>query len=205
MRDTIAIILAAGKGMRMKSACPKVLHDLLGRPVISYILDSIRQAGIRHAITISGHESALLAAAVKDTKILIQKELTGSASAVFTAKKFLGSYSGDVLVICGDTPLIKSETIKSLIKKHKGLKASLTILTARLKDPAGYGRIVRSHEGKISKITEEEEADIVEKAITEVNAGTYCFKAKDLFAAIVKVKSENKKKEFFLTDTVAIL
>ena len=205
MRNIIAIILAAGKGTRMKSAIPKVLHSILGRSIISYISDAVKEANISYALIIAGHGSELLKKAMKGTKILIQKELTGSASAVLTAKKFLGDYSGDILVICGDTPLIKSDTIRKLVEKHKESKASLTILTAKLKNPTGYGRILRKTNGRIFKIAEEGETGLLEDAINEVNVGTYCFKAKDLFDALVKVKPDNKKKEFFLTDTIGIL
>jgi len=205
MRRIIAIILAAGKGTRMKSNIPKVLHGLLGRPIISYVLDAVIESGINYTIIIAGHGSRLLAETVRQTKVLVQKELSGSASAVMTAKRFLKSYTGDILVSCGDAPLIKSGTIKALTEKHKSEKASLTILTAELQNPAGYGRIVRNDNKRIVKILEEGEAGVFEKAISEVNAGTYCFKAKDLFDALAEVKPDNKKKEFFLTDTVAIL
>lgn len=205
MHNIIAVILAAGKGTRMKSAVPKVLHKILGKPIISYILDSVKGAGISYTITIAGHGNALLAKAVKDTKILIQKDLTGSASAVMASRKFLGQYSGDVLIMCGDTPLVRSDTIKSLMNKHKSSRASLTILTAELKNPTGYGRIIRDSGRKIVRILEEEEAEVFQKAITEVNVGTYCFKAKDMFDALAAVRADNKKKEFFLTDAVAIL
>lgn len=205
MRNIIAIILAAGKGTRIKSAKPKVLHDILGRPLISYVLDAAKEAGISYTITIAGHGSELVKKAVKDTKVLIQKELTGSGSAVLTVKRFLGDYSGDILVICGDTPLVKSDTIKKLADTHKDSKASITVLTAKLKNPTGYGRILRRPNGRISGIAEEDEIGLLDKAINEVNVGTYCFKAKDLFAALAKVRPDNKKKEIFLTDTVGII
>jgi len=205
MKNTVAIVLAAGKGTRMKSETPKVLHKILGKPIISYVLDALKCAGITDIVTVAGHGSHLLKEVVKGSKVVVQKELLGSGDAVKTARKALAGYSGDVLVICGDTPLIRSATIRSIIETHKSSGASLTILTAKLKNPTGYGRILRDDSGAVLKIVEEENASIYEEAVNEVNVGTYCFKAKDLFEALGEVKPDGKKKEFFLTDTIAIL
>ena len=205
MKDIVAIVLAAGRGTRMKSEIPKVLHNILGKPIIRHILDSLEEAGLTDIITVTGYGSSLLKEVTKDTKIIVQKKLLGSADAVIKAKKALGRYLQDVLIICGDTPLIQSKTIKDIIERHKASGTSLTLLTAKLKDPTGYGRIVRGDAGKISKIVEETEASFYEEVINEINAGVYCFRAKSLFEALSDVKSENKKKEFFLTDAVGIL
>lgn len=204
MKDTIAIVLAAGRGTRMKSETPKVLHNIFGKPIISYVLDSLRGAGITRIITIAGYGSNDLRKSI-DTKIVIQKKLLGSGDAVRTAKRLLGGYSGNVVVICGDTPLVTSETIKKLISRHEASGASATLTTIRLKDPSEYGRIVRGPSGEVVKIAEEVAADYIEKAIDEVNVGTYCFRAKDLFDALKNVKPDPRKKELFLTDTVEIL
>lgn len=205
MKDIIAIVLAAGRGTRMKSDTPKVLHEILGRPIISHILDSLRQAGITDIITVAGYGSVLLKSATKNTRVIVQKRLLGSGDAVLTCKAAIGKYSGDVLIICGDTPLIRASTIKSLMEKHSSSKASLTILTAELKDPTGYGRIVRRDDGKISKIVEETEARLYEEVINEINVGTYCFNAGDMFSSLAEIKPDNSKSELFLTDTVEIL
>lgn len=205
MKDIVAIVLAAGRGTRMKSKIPKVLHNILGKPIILHILDSLGEAGLTDIVTVTGYGSSLLKEVTKGTKIIVQKKLLGSADAVITVKKALGRYSQNVLIICGDTPLIRSNTIKNVIEKHKTSKASLTLLTARLKDPRGYGRIVRTDNAKISRIVEETEASLYEEVINEVNAGVYCFKSKSLFEALSEISAENKKKEFFLTDTVGIL
>lgn len=206
MKDTVAVIVAAGRGTRMKSETPKVLHMVLGRPIIGYVLDSVRNAGIKDIITVTGYGNDILKKFLKDeTRVVVQKELLGSGDAVGTAKKDLRGYSGDILVICGDTPLIKAKTIKELIDKHRDSNASLTVLTAVLKDPTGYGRIERDGNKSVVRIVEEERASLYDEVITEVNVGTYCFKAEDLFTALANVKPDNKKKEFFLTDTVEIL
>jgi len=205
MKDIIAIVLAAGKGTRMKSDIPKVLHEILGKPMISHILDSLRQAGITGIITVAGYGSELLRYEVKNARIIVQKRFLGSGDAVLACKSGVGKYSGDVLIICGDTPLIRADTIKSLMEKHRSSKASLTILTAELKDPTGYGRIVRRPDGKISKIVEETETRLYEEVINEINVGTYCFNAGDMFDSLAKIKPDNSKKELFLTDTIEIL
>lgn len=205
MKDMISIVLAAGKGTRMRSEIPKVLHEILGRPMLRHLLDSIRGAGVDDVIVVAGYGAELLKKAIEGVKIIIQKELLGSGDAVTTAKKILKGYSGDLLVAYGDTPLLQVETINNLITRHRNSKASATLLAAELKDPRGYGRVIRDDNGNILKIVEEMEASFYEEIIEEVNVGLYCFKAKDLFDALEEIKPENKKKEYYLTDAIAIL
>lgn len=204
MKEMVAIVLAAGRGTRMKSDTPKVLHQIFGKPIIAYVLDALRSAGVNDIITVAGFGSDSLRKAV-DTKVVIQKRLLGSGDAVATAKGLLSKYAGNVIVICGDTPLVRSQTIRELIAKHKTSGASLTLTTASLKDPTGYGRIVRDGQSRIVKIVEEIKAGLYEEVINEVNVGTYCFKAKDLFDALKLVTPDSQKKEIFLTDVVEIL
>lgn len=189
----------------MKSEKPKVLHKILGKPIIRYVLDSVKEAGVRDAVLVAGYGNALLKDEIDDAKIVVQKELLGSGDAVNTAKKLLEGFSGDVLVVCGDTPLIRAETIKGLLNKHKLSGASVTILTAKLSDPTGYGRIARGESGAVTGIVEQINASLYEEVIDEINVGTYCFKAEELFEALEAVKPDIKKKEFFLTDTIGIL
>src|SRR3989338_7203409 len=191
MKNIAAIVLAAGKGTRMRSETPKVLHKILGKPIIRHIVDSVKEAGITDIITVAGFGSSLLKNAVNDTKVAVQKRLLGSADAVVTAKKAIGKNVQDILIICGDTPLIKGKTIKALIAKHKSSKASLTLLTAKLRDPRPYGRVVRGSDGKILKIVEETEASLYEEVINEINVGTYCFSAKDLYEELSEIKPDN--------------
>jgi bifunctional UDP-N-acetylglucosamine pyrophosphorylase/glucosamine-1-phosphate N-acetyltransferase len=205
MKDIAAIVLAAGRGTRMKSETPKVMHEILGKPMISYVLDSLRGAGIDDIVVVAGFGGKRLAETLKGVKTVMQKELLGSGDAVNTAKKALGAYSGDILVIYGDTPLIKSITIENLVERHKSSAAGGTILTTVLKDPRGYGRIVRNPAGEIVRIVEDAEARLYEQVIEEVNVGLYCFKTDDLFALLARVRPENKKKEYYLTDTIGIL
>ncbi len=205
MHNTVAIVLAAGKGTRMKSKTPKVLHEILGKSIISYVLDALTAAGVKDTITVGGHGIDLLREVVKNSKIVEQKKLLGSGDAVNTSRKALAEYSGDVLVICGDTPLVRSQTIKAIIEKHKSSGADLTLLTAKLKDPMGYGRIIRGNDGTVEKIVEEENASIYEEGVNEVNVGTYCYKSELLFNALGEVKPDSRKKEIFLTDTIEIM
>ncbi|MDD5135878.1 MAG: sugar phosphate nucleotidyltransferase, partial [Candidatus Omnitrophica bacterium] len=192
-------------GTRMKSQTPKVMHKILGKPMIDYVLAGIKAAGVSDAILVTGYGSDILEDAVEGVKIVVQKELRGSGDAVSTAKKALKNYAGNIVVVCGDAPLIRPETIKGLVEKHKISEASVTILTAKLADPTGYGRIARDDNGKVRAIVEQEKANLYEEVINEINVGTYCFRSADLFAALEAVKPDNKKKEFFLTDTIDIL
>jgi len=205
MKEMKAIVLAAGRGTRMRSDVPKVLHEILGKPIISHILDSIREAGITDIIVVTGYGSGLLDEKLKDVEVAVQKKLLGSGDAVSAAKGLLKGYKGDILVMCGDTPLVRSRTIKDIISKHRGSKASATILTAVFKDPTGYGRILRGAEGNILKIVEEADAPLYEKVIDEINVGTYCFKAADLFERLSEIARNNRKKEYYLTDVIEIL
>ena len=205
MSRITAIVLAAGRGTRMKSEAPKVLHKILGKPVIFYILEALEKAGIKDIIVVAGYGSGLLKGAVGRAKIAIQKKLLGSGDAVLSAKKHLGSGAGDVLVTCGDAPLIKPETFRRLIAKHRSSGSSATVLTAKVKNSSEYGRIVRDAGGKILNITEHKDASERERAIDEINVGTYCFKRADLFKALSKVKPDNGKKEYYLTDTLSII
>ena len=205
MKHTVAVILAAGKGTRMKSDVPKVLHEILDRPIIHYVLDAVRGAGVKDIVVVAGYGKKEVKEAVKPAKVVIQKKLLGSGDAVRTARNALKKHSGDILIVCGDTPLVKPQTLRAIIEKHKNLNASVTILTAKIDDPASYGRIVRDNNGRITKITEKIEAGGAEENIDEVNVGTYVFKASDLFDALAEVRPNNKKRELFLTDTIEIL
>lgn len=204
MKEIVALVLAAGRGTRMKSETSKVMHNIFGKPMIAYVLESLRRSGITDIITVAGYGSEDLRKAI-DTDIVIQKKLLGSGDAVKCAKKILCKFDGNIIVICGDTPLVSSETIGKLVSKHKASGSSLTLTTAKLKNPSGYGRIVRGHSGAIAKIVEEVKATPYEEAIDEVNVGTYCFKSKDLFDALEHVRPDSLQKEIFLTDAVEIL
>ncbi|OGW78730.1 MAG: hypothetical protein A3C51_03875 [Omnitrophica bacterium RIFCSPHIGHO2_02_FULL_46_20] len=207
MNNIAAIILAAGRGTRMKSLTPKVMHTLLGKPMISYVVDTVRGAGIADIVAVIGFGGEKVKEFFKETKVrtVLQKKLLGSADAVRAARKEIKKFKGDILVVYGDTPLIKKETLARLAEKHKSSGASLTLLTTILKNPTGYGRIIRNTDGKILKIAEEDEAGTHKKEIKEINVGTCIFKAEDLFGPLAEIKRDNAKKEYYLTDAVNIL
>jgi len=206
MKDTIAVILAAGRGTRMKSGTPKVLHEILGKPMISYVVEAVSRAAVKDMVIVTGFGSDKVKELFHGTgvKTVVQKRLLGSADAVNSAKRYIKGYS-DVLVVYGDTPLITEATIRSLVEKHKSSDASLTLLTAVLKDPAGYGRIIRDAGGRIVRIAEESEAREYKKEIREINVGTCIFKVSDLLDALKDIGCDNSKREYYLTDAVKIL
>lgn len=198
------IILAAGEGTRFNSETPKVLYALHGKPILQYILDAVNSAGVARPVVVIGHKANEVKKFLKGkAKVVFQKRRLGTADAVKVAKSAL-SPSEDILVLYGDVPLIKSETIRSLIREHKSSGASCTLLVARLSEPAAYGRIVRDSSGNIEGIIEHKEATPEQKRIDEINVGVYCFKRRELFDAIQKVKKSKVKKEYYLTDLIAI-
>lgn len=191
----------------MKSEKPKVMHEILGHPMISYVVDSISAAAVKDIVIVTGFGNEKVKDYFNGTKVktVPQKKLLGSADAVNAARKKVERSKGDILVVYGDTPLIKKETIRKLIEKHRSSGASLTLLTAILKNPTGYGRIIRNTDGNILKIAEEDEAGMDKKEIKEINVGTCIFKAEDLFGPLAEIKRDNAKKEYYLTDAVNIL
>lgn len=205
MKELRALILAAGRGSRMKSSLPKVLHKVSGQPIIRYVMDAARAAGSLKTYIIVGHMASDVQNALgEDNTYILQKKLLGTADAVKTAKDKLKGYNGDLLILCGDTPLLRASTIKALVKKHRATKAACTFLTACVHDPKGYGRIIRDDHGLVVAIREEKDAIGAERNIAEINVGVYCFKSKELFKALQEIKVNKKKKEFYLTDIVEL-
>ena len=206
MKNMTAIILAAGRGTRMKSRTPKVLHKILGRTMLSYVIDSVTSSGVSDVVIVAGYGRQEIEAALEGegVKVVLQKKLLGSGDAVSSARKAVKAGVTDVLVACGDAPLVRPATFKRLMAKHRESGASATVLTAIMKDPASYGRIVREG-GRITKIVEKKDATPREEVIREINVGAYCFRAKDLFAALSGIGTDNAKKEYYLTDVIEIL
>lgn len=204
-KDTACVILAAGLGTRMKSSLPKVLHEISGKTMIERTMELIRPFGFRPSVVVAGYKGREVAKFVKGAKVVKQTKMRGSADAVMRTKGALDRFKGDVVILYSDTPLIEQETMRRLIAKHKGTGAACTLLTARLKDPTGYGRILRDDAEKIARIIEEEETSLYDKVIDEINVGAYCFDSRELFGALKEVRPDNKKKEYYLTDIVSIL
>ena len=208
MKDFKVVILAGGRGTRMKATLPKVLYPICGRPMINYILETVYSMGIKNITVVTGYKSELLKDALngfKGLKTVKQKKFLGSADAVAQVRSLFKNYRGNIIVLCGDEPLIKAETLQKLVEKHSSLDASLTILTAVIKNPEGYGRIVRDDTSQVVKIVEETSATVFEKAIEEINVGAYCVKAKELFKFLGQVTNDNEKKEYYLTDIVELM
>lgn len=198
------LILAAGKGTRMKSEMPKVIHKVNGVPMISKIIDVLSKLNPEENILILGHKKEeVLKVVGENCDYVLQTEQLGTGHAVIQAKEKLQDYDGDVMVLCGDTPLLKESTLKSLYEYHKESNAVTTILTSIYENPFGYGRIVKEN-GLVKAIVEEKEASEEIKKIKEVNAGVYCFNSKELFKALDKINNNNEKGEYYLTDVIGI-
>ena len=201
---TTAIILAAGQGTRMKSKLPKVLHKVLGKPMVQWVIDCLTAAGVTDKITVLGHGAEQVATVVAEqTSIVYQTEQLGTGHAVMQGVKALGTENDCVIVICGDTPLLQADTIKSLLAKHNAEKNMATVLTAQASDPTGYGRIVRNG-AQIEAIVEQKDATEEEKTITEINTGTYCFNQQFLLQYLPTLTTNNAQKEYYLTDLIKI-
>ncbi len=201
-----AVILAAGKGTRMKSDLPKVLHDIEGKPLLSYVLDAAAGAGAKKIIVIIGHQAQMVRERFADCGCVFVKQepQLGTGHAVLQAKKELNNYNGLTLILCGDVPLLKPETIKNLIKEHVQTDSCLTVLTTLVPDAHGYGRIVKDKKGDIEKIVEQLDATDDEKKISEINTGIYCVNTPFLLSALEKIENKNNKQEYYLTDIVEI-
>ncbi len=205
--DKIALILAAGKGKRMKSDLPKVLRKLDGRYVVDYVIDSARNAGIERQILVIGHLADKVEEALKDRSVefVRQTEQLGTGHAIMTAEPLLAGFEGDLVVLCGDMPLVKPETIRGLIDERHRLNAAAVALTAMLEDPAHYGRILRDNDGFLKAIVEYRDADDNIKKIKEINTATYCFDWKELKSILSRLDNNNDQGEYYLTDSIAIL
>jgi bifunctional UDP-N-acetylglucosamine pyrophosphorylase/glucosamine-1-phosphate N-acetyltransferase len=188
-RELVGIILAAGDSTRMKSEIPKVLHPILGRPMLEYIIKSVRGIGVKKLLVVIGFKKERIVEKFKDFEIefVIQEERLGTAHAVLQTLPFLEGFDGDCIITCGDTPLISEQTLKDIYQKHLDESADLTLLTAYLDDPTGYGRILRDETRSVVGIIEEKDAAKDQKAIKEVNTGIYCFKCGILFNLLDKV------------------
>jgi UDP-N-acetylglucosamine diphosphorylase/glucosamine-1-phosphate N-acetyltransferase len=201
-----AVILAAGKGTRMKSDLPKVLHEIKGKPLLSYVLDTAKAAGAEKIIVIIGHQAQSVRECFADCECIFVKQepQLGTGHAVLQAKKELNDYNGLTVILCGDVPLLKPETVDNLIKEHVKTDSCLTVLTTIVPDAHGYGRIVKNKKGDIEKIVEQLDATEEEKKISEINTGIYCVNTPFLLSALEKIENKNNKQEYYLTDIVEI-
>ncbi|MEK6452451.1 bifunctional UDP-N-acetylglucosamine diphosphorylase/glucosamine-1-phosphate N-acetyltransferase GlmU [Caldifermentibacillus hisashii] len=200
------IVLAAGQGTRMKSKLYKVLHPVCGKPMVRHVIDELKQIGADQIITVVGHGADEVKNELKDdSEFVLQEQQLGTAHAVMQARDLLQDKEGLTLVVCGDTPLLKADTIKAMIDYHINNHSKATILTAVAEDPTGYGRVIRNEQGYVEKIVEHKDASDEEKAVKEINAGTYCFDNASLFHALQKVTNNNAQNEYYLPDVIGIL
>lgn len=206
-RGLIAVVLAAGLGTRMKSSLPKVLHRLCGKSLIKRASELLQKLPLERKIVVVGSHADLIRKELpEDFEFAIQDKPLGTAHAVLSVKSLLSGWTGDVLILCADTPLLTFETIEKFIQKHQQGHYCGTVLTGRLTNPTGYGRIVRKNSGEeIAKIVEENDATIYEKATEEINSGTYCFQWPVLSEALGDLQLHQDKNELYLTDVVQVM
>ncbi|MCX5779364.1 MAG: NTP transferase domain-containing protein, partial [Firmicutes bacterium] len=201
-----AVILAAGKGVRMRSQLPKVVHQVAGQPMVVHVANAVRQAGIQRQILVVGHgRQAVEALFTPGTvEFVVQAEQLGTGHALLQAAD---KVSGDdtILVLAGDTPLLQAATLQALIAAHQQSGAAATVLSTQVDDPRGYGRIVRDGQGSFSAIVEEKDANPAEQQITEINSGMYCFQVQPALAALAGIGSANAQGEYYLTEILPIL
>lgn len=202
-----AVILAAGKGTRMKSKYPKVLHKIFGKTLLDRVIDSLDGLKVDESFIIVGHQAQLVQESLekysdKKMSCLIQEPQLGTGHAVYQVFNNLINFEGTVVILCGDTPLLTKKTIHKFIEKHISLASDLSILSAELEDPTNYGRIVRGLEGSVMKIVEEKDTDDNQKKITEINTGVYCIEWHKIAPAFLELNTDNAQGEYYLTDIV---
>jgi bifunctional UDP-N-acetylglucosamine pyrophosphorylase / glucosamine-1-phosphate N-acetyltransferase len=206
MTDVHVVVLAAGKGTRMKSARPKVLHELAGLPVIEFVLATASRLSPRSTIVVIGHQGELVRGALAahgDVDFVVQEPQLGTAHALLTTEPLLRDESGTLILLSGDVPALHAKSLEELVRVHTDAGASATVLTAFVDDPHGYGRIVRDGE-KIARIVEEKDASPAERSIREINSGIYAFELSGLFDAVRSIGAANAQREFYLPDLIAV-
>ena len=200
-----AIILAAGKGTRMKSKNPKVVHKVCGKEMVNHVIDISNKSGVNDVVVILGHGSETVKNVIPErTIVVMQTEQLGTGHAVKMAKDTIND-DDTIVVLCGDTPLIEEETLKKLFAYHLENEYMATVLTTKVEDPTGYGRVIRDSEGNFSKIVEQKDANEEELAVNEINSGIYCFKGDKLKEALDLLDNNNAQGEYYLTDTMKII
>ena len=207
MTESIScVVLAAGKGTRMKSNRAKVLHEVYFAPMIHHVLEAVDNLRLDHIIVVVGHQKERVQETLKKYPItfVLQEEQLGTGHAVLCTRDQLATAGGTVLILCGDTPLIRTKTLDRMLAEHRAQGARLTVMTTRLADPTNYGRIVCDEQGSVLKIVEEKDATPDQRRIDEINAGIYCAESSFLFEALQRVGSDNSQGEVYLTDIVEL-
>ena len=202
-----SIILAAGKGTRMKSDMPKVLHTIFEKTLLGYVIDAVNNTGIADEnFVIVGHQAERVEEYINknydNAKCVLQSPQLGTGHAVSTALPYLKDFDGEVIILCGDTPLITSETIKEFVEAHRNLKSDITVMSAIFENPTNYGRIIRNSNNTLNSIVEEKDATLEQKAVKEINAGIYCLNWAKIKPAFSQLKTNNAQGEYYLTDII---
>ncbi len=203
-----AIILAAGKGTRMKSDLPKVVHPVGGRPMVCAVVDACRAAGCRRIVAVVGYKQELVREALAgygDVEFAVQEEQLGTGHAVMMAAPLFQGAMGEVFVLAGDGPLIRESTLRKVLETHRGARASCTLATSVIDEPAGYGRIARDERGRFEAIVEHKNCTPEQLKIREVNPSYYCFDAEELFESLKRVSRNPVSHEYYITDVPALL
>ena len=199
------LVLAAGKGTRMKSKLPKVLHKVGGKPMLQHVTDAAKRAGSSREVVVIGSGAELVQQTISGVEFVLQEEQLGTGHAVLSAKKKFAKSEGTLLILCGDTPLLTSSLLKNFVNAHEKSHCAATVLTAIMHDPAGYGRVILETDNTFQKIVEEKDATDDEKKICIVNAGVYCFDVQKLFGSLEKISNDNAQGEYYLPDVLPIL
>ncbi len=207
--DNCAVILAGGEGKRMKSNMPKPMSQVLCKPMLQWVIESVRKSGIEDICVVKGFKKECIEEFVEKlpyrVETVYQSERLGTGHAVMMAKEFLARHSGNVVILNGDAPFMDSETISEALKLHTEKKSVATVISAKVSDPTGYGRIIRDSEGNFLKIVEQKDGSPQELAVDEVNSGAFWFDCQKLLSVLGEIKSNNNAKEYYLPDALEIL
>lgn len=203
-QDLAVLILAAGKGTRMQSSLAKVLIPIAGKPTLEFVLDAAKSLNPARTVVVVGHQADRVQEIFsnRDIEFVLQEEQLGTGHAARQAEQTLANFDGCILVLCGDMPLIKAETLERLLRKHKEMAAKCTVLTLKSNEENDFGRIIRDAEGSFLRIVECREASAEEKNVDEFNSGVYCFDKSLFFKALSTIGDGNIQKEYYLTDTL---
>ena len=204
-----AVILAGGEGKRMKSDIPKPMNEVLAKPMLRWVIDAVRDAGVKDICVVTGFKKEVTEDYLKilpfPVETVYQSERLGTGHAVMMAEEFLRRKGGDVVILCGDAPFMDSKTISGAYNLHKEKNSSATVISAKVDNPFGYGRIIRNNDGGVSAIVEEKDTTDEQKNVNEVNSGCYWFDTEDLLGVLDKLTDNNASGEYYLTDTLGIL
>lgn len=209
MENISALILAGGEGKRMRSEKPKALCEVLNKPMLGWVIDAVKKSGIKNICVVTGSKKEFIEEYLnsedKEIKTAYQSERLGTGHAVMMAKEFLRQAGGDIIILGADSPFMDSATISEAYKTHNNTNAFATVISARVDDPFGYGRIIRNNDGSFSRIVEQKDADEQTQKIHEVNSGAYWFNTEKLLSVLDKLTSENAAGEYYLTDTLKLI